>query len=62
MTRTPVHQPPPPPLVAALVRAGLSHSTVLAMESWKAREVLDLLRLSGIEVRGEPLRAVRDTI
>ncbi len=26
-----------------LVRAGLSRTTVLAMEPWKAREVLDLL-------------------
>ncbi len=51
MSRLPVHQPPPAPIVAELVRAGLSWSTVMAMESWKAREVLDLLALSG---RGDP--------
>ena len=33
----------PEPVVAELLRAGLSRSTVLAMEHWKAQEVLDLL-------------------
>jgi hypothetical protein len=44
MNRPPVHQPPPAPVVADLIRAGLTRSTALAMESWKAREVLELLR------------------
>jgi hypothetical protein len=35
-------------MVSELVGAGLSWSTVMSMESWKAREVLDLLRLSGL--------------
>jgi hypothetical protein len=50
MSRLPVHQPPPAPVVEDLIRAGLTRSTALAMESWKAREVLELLRESG---RGE---------
>ncbi len=33
----------PETVVTELMRAGLSRSTVLAMEEWKAREVLDLL-------------------
>lgn len=33
----------PEPVVTELLRAGLSRSTVLAMEHWKAQEVLDLL-------------------
>jgi hypothetical protein len=33
----------PEPVVAELVRAGLSRSTVLTMGAWKAQEVLDLL-------------------
>ena len=33
----------PETVAAELLRAGLSRSTVLAMESWKAQEVLDLL-------------------
>ena len=36
-------QPVPETLVTALLRAGLSRSTVLAMERWKAQEVFDLL-------------------
>jgi hypothetical protein len=47
MHRTPVHQPPPGPLVDELMRAGLTRSTAMAMEGWKAREVLELLRDSG---------------
>jgi hypothetical protein len=46
MHRLPVHQPPPDPVVEDLIRAGLTRSTALAMESWKAREVLELLRES----------------
>ena len=44
MTRSHVHQPPPAPLVAALMRAGVSWDTAMAMERWKAQEVLDLLQ------------------
>ena len=43
MDRPPIHRPPPTPLVTALVRAGISFSTAMAMERWKAQEVLDLL-------------------
>ena len=39
-----MHQPPAGADVAALVAAGISWSTAMAMESWKAREVLELLR------------------
>jgi hypothetical protein len=46
MSRPPIHQPPPAPVVEDLIRAGLTRSTALAMESWKAREVLELLRES----------------
>lgn len=38
------HQPPPAAVVTELVRAGVSLDTALAMERWKAQEVLDLLR------------------
>ena len=63
MNRLPVHQPPPAALVAELVRAGVSSSTALAMESWKAREVLELLRVSGRRELGcEPAAPVRGTI
>ncbi len=44
MARFPAHQPPPAPIVAELMRAGLSFSTAMAMERWKAQEVLELLR------------------
>ncbi|MGP8162082.1 MAG: hypothetical protein ACLQGJ_12830 [Candidatus Dormibacteria bacterium] len=40
---SPGRQPLPESVVSELLGAGLSHSTVLAMESWKAQEVLDLL-------------------
>jgi hypothetical protein len=33
----------PETVVTELIRAGLSRSTVLAMDGWKAQEVLDLL-------------------
>jgi hypothetical protein len=48
MSRLPIHQPPPVPVISELVRAGLSLSTAMAMEPWKAREVLDLLRSTGL--------------
>jgi hypothetical protein len=51
MSRPPIHQPPPKPVLSELLSAGLSLSTAMAMEPWKAREVLDLLRTSG---RREP--------
>ena len=34
-------------VVSALLEAGLSRATVQAMETWKAQEVLDLLRSTG---------------
>ena len=40
---SPGRQPVPETVAAELIRAGLSRGTVLAMESWKAQEVLDLL-------------------
>jgi len=43
MDRPPIHRPPPAALVTALVRAGVSVGTAMAMERWKAQEVLDLL-------------------
>jgi hypothetical protein len=43
-TRGRIHQPPPQAVIAELVRAGVSHETAIAMERWKAQEVLDLLR------------------
>jgi len=45
MSSHPVHHPPPPNVVAELIRAGVSMTTAMAMERWKAQEVLDLLRL-----------------
>ena len=39
-----LHRPLPDDVVRSLVSAGLSSSTVQAMEGWKAREVLELLR------------------
>jgi hypothetical protein len=63
MNRLPVHQPPPPPVVAELVRFGLSWSTAMAMEPWKAREVLDLLHGTGrVDGRMEPVAPARGTI
>ena len=44
MSGMPVHQPPSPAVIAELMRCGVSHSTAMAMERWKAQEVLDLLR------------------
>jgi hypothetical protein len=53
MSRPRIHQPPPTPVISELIRAGLSLSTAMAMEPWKAREVLELLHSSG---RGGPQR------
>ena len=44
MTRVNIHKPPSQAIVAELVRAGVSHETAMAMERWKAEEVLELLR------------------
>lgn len=44
VTRSAVHTPPSPPVVAELMQAGLTFATAMAMESWKAHEVLELLR------------------
>ncbi len=44
MTSVHIHKPPSQAIVAELVRAGVSHETAMAMERWKAQEVLDLLR------------------
>jgi hypothetical protein len=43
-------------VISELLDAGLSRSTVLAMEGWKAQEVLDLLRRprASASRRGEP--------
>ena len=55
MTRDPIHTPPTPAIVAELVRAGVSEETALAMERWKAQEVLELLRFGPESV--VPLRS-----
>ena len=52
MGRLHIHQPPPERVITELIRAGLSMSTAMAMEPWKAHEVLELLRNSG---QREPL-------
>lgn len=44
VSRSPAHQPPPASVVAALMRAGVSWDTAMAMERWKAQEVLELLQ------------------
>jgi hypothetical protein len=44
MTRPSIHKPPAESIVAELVRAGVSPETAMAMERWKAQEVLELLR------------------
>jgi hypothetical protein len=63
MSRPPIHEPPPPLVIAALLRAGLSLSTATAMEPWKAHEVLELLRSSvRIDNQLEPAARTRGTI
>ena len=49
-------RPLPAAVISELLDAGLSRSTVLAMEGWKAQEVLDLLRCSRASAsrRGQP--------
>ena len=55
MDSSSVHRPPPAAIVAALVRAGVSLDTAMAMERWKAQEVLDLLGAAGgDEGAGQP--------
>jgi len=58
MDRPPSHRPPPAALVTALVRAGVSWSTAMAMERWKAQEVLELLG-GGPSARAEEEGAAR---
>jgi hypothetical protein len=63
MSPPPIHEPPPPLVIAALVRAGLSQSTANAMEAWKAHEVLELLRASvRTDPQLEPAAPARGTI
>lgn len=63
MSRPLIHQPPPAPVVEDLIRAGLTRSTALAMESWKAREVLDLLHESNrVDAGFRPLVRRRGSI
>ena len=63
MSRFPVHQPLPDPVVEDLVRAGLTRSTALAMEGWKAREVLELLGESKrVDVGLRPATPTRGSI
>lgn len=54
MSRSAAHQPPPATIVAALMRAGVSWDTAMAMERWKAQEVLELLQGTA---SSEPARA-----
>jgi hypothetical protein len=53
MSRVHIHQPPSAAIVAELVRAGVSQETAMAMERWKAEEVLELLRYrpEGVRLR-----------
>jgi hypothetical protein len=44
MTPVNIRQPPTAAVVAELIRAGVSPETAMAMERWKADEVLELLR------------------
>jgi hypothetical protein len=54
MTRDHIHTPPSAMVVAELIRAGVSPETAMAMERWKADEVLELLRF-----RPDPGQALR---
>ncbi|MFN2582289.1 MAG: hypothetical protein ABR498_06065 [Candidatus Dormibacteria bacterium] len=54
------HKPPPDAVVTALVRAGVSLPTALAMERYKALEVLDLLCAEALSRGGNA--PARDTI
>jgi len=53
MDASPVHRPPSAAIVSALVLAGVSLSTAMAMERWKAQEVLELLGAAAPSVHGE---------
>jgi hypothetical protein len=60
MTRSNIHTPPSEAVVAELIRAGVSPETAMAMERWKADEVLELLRFRPGAGQG-PLRAPKGT-
>jgi hypothetical protein len=63
MTHPRIHQPPPTPIITELIRAGLSLSTAMAMEPWKAAEVLELLRgTRRMEARQERTTPTRGSI
>jgi hypothetical protein len=63
MTHPRIHEPPPTPILTELLRAGLSLSTAMAMEPWKAAEVLELLRgTRRVEARQEPTTPTRGSI
>jgi hypothetical protein len=62
MTRPAIHQPPPMPVISELMRAGLSLSTAMAMEPWKAREVLELLHSYLRDPQLEPAAPTRGSI
>jgi hypothetical protein len=62
MNRSPIHQPPPDPIVEDLMRAGVTRSTAMAMEVWKAHEVLELLRDRSRDGAIGPLRPLRGSI
>ncbi|MBV8195112.1 MAG: hypothetical protein JOY80_06240 [Candidatus Dormibacteraeota bacterium] len=57
-----LHQPPPDAVVRALVRAGVSMPTALAMEWYKAVEILELLRNERLASQPLSAPAARDTI
>ena len=59
MSRFPAHQPPPATVVAELMRAGVSWSTAMAMERWKAEEVLELLKANRSRDTGGPIPATQ---
>jgi hypothetical protein len=63
MTHPRIHEPPPTSIITELTRAGLSLSTAMAMEPWKAAEVLELLRSTRrVEARQEPTTPTRGSI
>lgn len=63
VNRLPVHQPPPERVIEDLMRAGVTRSTAMAMELWKAREVLELLRDTGRgDLQGGGLSPARGSI
>jgi hypothetical protein len=54
------HRPPPETIILALTGAGISRATAMAMQHWKAQEVLDLLHIRAVHgngaMRGGPRR------